>query len=69
MEIFTDRFLILQILYFFQNIISEQVFLPRLKGVAKMSAIDVYIEKIIELLKNCDDIALLDLIHKLLLKS
>lgn len=34
-----------------------------------MSAIDAYIEKITELLKQCDDITLLDLIQKLLQKS
>lgn len=30
---------------------------------------EALIEKIIELLKGCDDISLLDLIHKLLKKS
>lgn len=34
-----------------------------------MSALDVYIKKIIELLRECEDIALLDLILKLLQKS
>ena len=34
-----------------------------------MSLIDAYIKKITELLKQSDDVALLDLIYKLLLKS
>ncbi len=34
-----------------------------------MSIIDEYIKKINELMKGCDDIALLDLIFKLLQKS
>jgi len=34
-----------------------------------MSVIDQYIEKIIELLRKCEDIELLDLILKLLQKS
>ena len=34
-----------------------------------MSALDVYIKKIIELLQECDDIQILDIILKLLNKS
>ena len=34
-----------------------------------MSAIDTYIQKITELLQKCEDLALLDLIFKLLQKS
>lgn len=34
-----------------------------------MSAVDAYIHQITEMLKQCDDVALLDLIHKLLAKS
>jgi hypothetical protein len=34
-----------------------------------VSTVDFYLEKIVELLKECDDISLLDLILKLLQKS
>ena len=34
-----------------------------------MSALDVYIKKIIELLQECDDIQILDIILQLLQKS
>lgn len=34
-----------------------------------MSAIDEYIKKITELMQECNDLALLDLIHQLLQKS
>ncbi len=34
-----------------------------------MSAVDIYIQKITELLHKCEDIALLDLVFKLLQKS
>lgn len=34
-----------------------------------MSAIDAYIKQIKEQLEKCEDVALLDLIHNLLLKS
>ena len=32
-----------------------------------MSAVDIYIKKINELLQDCDDISLLELVYKLLL--
>lgn len=34
-----------------------------------MSALDVYIKKIVELLQECDDIQILDIILQLLQKS
>ncbi len=54
-------------LYYFQNITSEQMFLPRVKGVLRMK--EKYIEQIIDSLYQCEDLPLLDLILKLLEKS
>lgn len=46
---------------------SEHLF--RIERSTAMSLIDEYIKKITELLQNCNDIALLDLIVKLLQKN
>lgn len=47
---------------------SELMFLPRVKGVIKMSAVDNYIKAITELLKKAD-LELLDFTFQFLQKS
>ena len=49
------------------NINTEQMFAPDERRII-MSLIDTYIKEITELLKKCDDAALLDLIFQLLKK-
>lgn len=51
-----------------QNITSEQMFLPRMKGVFPPMHKE-YIQEIVKLLESCDDIPLLDLVFQILQKS
>ena len=48
------------------NIVIEQTFCPELKGEPRVE--EEYIQAITELLKDCNDISLLDLIYQLLKK-
>lgn len=52
----------------FRIIFFSEHMSARLKGDPTMSLVDTYIKDISELLKNCDDASLLDLIYQLLKK-
>lgn len=52
----------------FQNYFFGEHMSARLKGDPTMSLVDTYVKEISELLKNCDDESLLDLIYQLLKK-